>query len=138
MSLLELIVIIVIIIFVLWWLHKKRESFESSINSPIYYNDLPTSIQKNNKHQENWEEYLANQTLAPTDRARHRESMIKQQPIFSSGAGYSIVEPDNTSPTFTNFVGLHRPEYIPIGDGQRQVIDIDPDQLKKNKRAYNL
>ena len=138
MSLLQLIIIVIVIIFIIWWL-RKRESLVSTTESPIYYNDIPRSLKRNKiKNQENWEEHLANSTISPEDKARHVESMVKQVPIFSGGASYSIVEPDNTSPSFTNYVGLFRPAYVPILDGQRQVVDIDTEQLKKNKRAFNI
>lgn len=79
-----------------------------------------------------WNETIKSTELDPATFINHQE-FVKDVRRFSSGANFTSVADDNTSPVFTNFVGLRRPDAVTIGAGARQVPDIDENVLKRNK-----
>lgn len=82
-----------------------------------------------------WSNKLLREELSPEDWQRHYDDMVRQAPIFSTGAGYSVVADDNNNPAFTQYYGLFRPSYVPVYPAQRQVTDIDVNVMKRNKRV---
>lgn len=139
MSILE-IVVILIIIYVIWRYMFKEPLI--SEGSDLYYD---ATIPKENDAKEYYNQLKLTPTKSYTEMIRNNEldeetieshfrDIVNQTPIFSSGAGYSIVEPDSTSPTFTNFAAFSRPEYVEILPNPRVIPSEDIDQLKKNNR----
>lgn len=80
----------------------------------------------------NWGEYITAQDLDPSA-FDSQQDFVKDVKRFSSGANFTSTSDDNTSPIFTNFIGLRRPEHVPIGSSARQVPDIDETVLQRTK-----
>lgn len=80
----------------------------------------------------NWDEYIKADDLDPSAFDSQAE-FVKDVKRFSSGANFTSTADDNTSPIFTNFIGLRRPEHVPIGSSARQVPDIDETVLQRTK-----
>lgn len=133
------ILILIIVIIILWILYKY---FISSGFLGYYRNEylrnkrklVPHKRYYRRMHPELWTDKLIKEELSPADLERHDRDMVRQSPIFSSGAGYSVVDEANTSPVFTYHNGLFAPDYVPVAPGQRQVTDIDIEQLKSKRR----
>ena len=79
-----------------------------------------------------WDEYIKADDLDPSAFDSQAE-FVKDVKRFSSGANFTSTADDNTSPIFTNFIGLRRPEHVPIGSSARQVPDIDVKDLQRTK-----
>lgn len=79
-----------------------------------------------------WDEVIQTSELDPSTFINHQE-FVKDVRRFSSGANFTSVTDDNTNLAFTNFIGLRRPEHVNIGDGARQIPDVDTDVLKRSK-----
>lgn len=80
----------------------------------------------------NWNEYIKADDLDPSA-FDSQADFVKDVKRFSSGANFTSTADDNTSPFFTNFVGLRRPEHVPIGSSARQVPDVDETVLQRTK-----
>lgn len=80
----------------------------------------------------NWNEYIKADDLDPSA-FDSQADFVKDVKRFSSGANFTSTADDNTSPFFTNFVGLRRPEHVPIGSSARQVPDVDENVLQRTK-----
>jgi hypothetical protein len=79
-----------------------------------------------------WDQAIQATELDPATFSNHQEYVADVR-RFSSGANFTSVTDDNTSPTFSNFVGLRRPEHVDVGDDARQVPSEDPTVLQRNK-----
>jgi hypothetical protein len=79
-----------------------------------------------------WDEVLQATELDPSTFVNHMD-FVKDVRRFSSGANFTSVTDDNTNLAFTNFVGLRRPEHVPIGPDARQQPDIDETVLQRNR-----
>jgi hypothetical protein len=79
-----------------------------------------------------WDEVLQATELDPSTYVNHMD-FVKDVRRFSSGANFTSVTDDNTNLAFTNFVGLRRPEHVPIGPDARQQPDIDETVLQRNR-----
>lgn len=79
-----------------------------------------------------WTEVLKASELDQSTFANHID-FVKDVRRFSSGANFTSVTDDNNNSAFTNFVGLRRPEHVPIGWDARQVPDVDETVLQRNR-----
>lgn len=79
-----------------------------------------------------WDEVIQATELDPSTFVNHMD-FVKDVRRFSSGANFTAVTDDNTNSAFVNFVGLRRPEHVPIGSSARTVPDVDEDVLKRTK-----
>jgi hypothetical protein len=79
-----------------------------------------------------WTEVLKASELDQSTFANHID-FVKDVRRFSSGSNFTSVTDDNTNSAFTNFVGLRRPEHVPIGWDARQVPDVDETVLQRNR-----
>jgi hypothetical protein len=79
-----------------------------------------------------WSEILSATELDPTIQDNHNQ-FVADVRRFSSGANFTSVNDDNTNSDFTNFIGLNRPQHVPIGADARQQPDIDQTVLQRNK-----
>ena len=79
-----------------------------------------------------WEEAIKYMNLDPSIQESHAE-YTDELTRFSSGAGFGSVADDNRTVTSTNFVGFHRPQYIPVDPTARQVPDEATEIYKRNK-----
>lgn len=122
---------IILTIIILYLIYK---SFNKSSFIPIPTRRWSPPTKKPSEKKVNWNDKLITEELSPEDIARHKKDMTSQAPMFSTGAGYSIVEEDSTNPAFSQFYGLNRPSYVPILPNQRQITDIDVARFKNNKR----
>lgn len=84
-----------------------------------------------------WTSSIANADVDPSVHDNHA-AFVKDTKRFDSGPGFTSVADDNTSAVFTNFVGLRRPQHVPIGDDARQQPDIDQSVLARNGRRFLL
>lgn len=82
-----------------------------------------------------WTEVIKASELDPSIYANHRD-FVKDVRVFSSGANFTSVTDDNTSPAFTNFQGLRRPQHVPVGADARQQISEDETVLQRNRGLY--
>lgn len=142
MSILK-IILIMIIIYIVWKMFFRRESLISSGSDLYYeYGDIPYSQKDAQKYYNDiknmgklsYTEKIKVDELDEETVDAHYRDMVKQLPIFSSGAGYSIVEEDSTSPVFTNYTAFSRPEYVEILPNPRQIPSEDINVLKENNR----
>jgi hypothetical protein len=78
-----------------------------------------------------WTEYLAATQVDSSMQQSHMDYVADVR-RFSSGANFTSVADDNGSPFFTNFIGLRRPEHVPIGDTARNIPDVDTSVLQRN------
>jgi hypothetical protein len=78
-----------------------------------------------------WDEIIQATELDPSTFSSQAE-YVKGVRRFSSGANFTSVTDDNTNSAFTNFVGLQRPQHVPIGSTARQIPDIDENVLQRN------
>lgn len=140
MSILKFLVIL-LIIYILWKIWSKRENL-ISIDSDIYHLPIASDIANSKKYfnslknstGKSYMEQIKNNELDEETVQAHYRDIVKQGPIYSSGAGFSIVEPDNTSPMFSNYTAFSRPEYVPIQPNPRQLQGEDISLLMKNNR----
>jgi len=79
-----------------------------------------------------WDELLKATELDESTFSNHQD-FVKDVRRFSSGSNFTSTTDDNTSPTFTNFVGLNRPQYVEVGPGLRTTFSEDTDILRRNK-----
>jgi hypothetical protein len=79
-----------------------------------------------------WSESLKLSELDRSTMANHR-NFVKDVRRFSSGANFTSVTDDNTSLSFNDFLGLRRPQHVPIGKDARTRPDIDESVLQRNK-----
>lgn len=79
-----------------------------------------------------WDAVLQATELDPSTFRNHMD-YVKDVRRFSSGANFTSVTDDNTNLAFTNFVGLRRPESVPIGESARQTPDVDESVLQRNR-----
>lgn len=126
------IIIIVIIGIVIYGFLVNREHWLEDEYSEHWPSN---SSEQYNGNTGSWSDKLIREELSESDLQRHYNDMVRQAPIFSSGAGYSVVAEDNTSPAFTDYVGLFPPSYVPILPDQRQVTDLDVKQMLTRKRV---
>lgn len=80
-----------------------------------------------------WDEVIAATELDPSTFVNHYE-FVKDVRRFSSGSNFTAIDDSDTNLDFVNFIGLRRPEHVPIGDTARQIPDIDQTVLQRNKR----
>jgi hypothetical protein len=78
-----------------------------------------------------WTEVLTVSELDPSVFTNHQD-FVKDVRRFSSGANFTSVTDDNNNWSFTQFVGLRRPQHVDIGASARQQQDIDQSVLKRN------
>jgi hypothetical protein len=138
------IILVVIILYLIYTSYYSHSSFVSTSQpKPLMQHHAPPAapVRRTNSDLASqqpsvtWNDKLVKEELTVEDINRHKKDMDSQAPMFSTGAGYSIVEEDSTHPAFTQFYGLNRPSYVPILPDQRQITDIDVTQFKKNKRV---
>lgn len=81
-----------------------------------------------------WDEAIKVSELDPSTFINQSE-YVKDVRRFSSGANFTSVTDDNTSPTFTNFIGLRRNNAImnQVGQSSRQVPSEDETVLTREK-----
>lgn len=79
-----------------------------------------------------WTEYIKSDELPPSS-FKSQLNYAKDIKRFSSGANFTSVADDNGSAFFTNFIGLRRPQHVPIGDTARTVPDVDETVLARNR-----
>ena len=80
----------------------------------------------------NWNDVAATTELDPETYESQRE-WTENISKFYQGASFTRVADDNVSYYENNFVGLRRPQYVAIGEDARQIPDLDPDVLLRNK-----
>ena len=125
------IVAILIIVLVIFYFKNKQS-----------YTDTRPIVNGTHKTQpkvsaepvaKDWNDVISDISLDPGVKESHAayNANVRQ---FSSGANFSAVSDDNTSPIFTNFIGFSRPQYVEIDSTARQIPDIDTTVLKRNKR----
>lgn len=133
MSLIRLIMIL-IIIYIIWKLFIMSESFYPNFND--YYSD-PEYITNNSipyEEKKSWTDMIRDSSLDEYTLEKHREDILNNKAKFSSGAGFSVLEPATTSPLFTNFVGGFQPEFVDMQPNPRQIPDVDINLFKNNSR----
>lgn len=79
-----------------------------------------------------WDEVLQATELDPATHDNHRQ-FVADTRRFSSGANFTSVTDDNTNWSFTQFVGLRRPQHVHIGWDARSQPDVDQSVLQRNK-----
>lgn len=79
-----------------------------------------------------WDEMIKVSDIDPSVHRNH-ENFVADVRRFSSGANFTSVQDDDNSPTFTNFVGLRRPQHVDVLPDARQQPSEDLDVLKRNK-----
>lgn len=79
-----------------------------------------------------WSDILSATELDPTIQDNHNQ-FVADVRRFSSGANFTAVADDDNNLAFTNFIGLNRPQHVPIGADARQQPDIDQSVLQRNK-----
>lgn len=129
-TIIVILIIIVALIIVIYTIYR-RESWPINPRESWPANPNVKNVKKNSS----WTDKLIREELTEDDLKRHYNDMVRQAPIFSSGAGYSVVAEDNTSPAFTDYVGLFPPSYVQIDPGQRQITDLDVSQVLTRKRV---
>ena len=140
--------IIVILLIVLIYYYQKMDSMESgcecgkencackepptekeNAQKVIQRISIPTT--RDPQESASWVDVITQTELDPSIQESQNE-FVKDVKRFSSGAGFTSVNDDLTYMS-TNFQGLRRPEYVPIGPGARQVPDEDVYVLQRNK-----
>ena len=141
MSILSIIIVLVIL-YILWRYFIKKEGLETVWPSMYDETTMPDEMDKYyaglKSGAKSYMEKITNDTVDKETADAHYRDMVKQKPIYSSGAGYSVVDPTNTSPTFTNYTAFSKPEYVPLLPGLRQIYSENIEILKDNVRAGGL
>lgn len=146
MSILKILVIL-LILYLVWKYFLKKENLLS--NGSEIYNLYSTPVdlvneadkyytEKKNNNSKSYMEMITNNEIDKETAASHYKNMVKQSPIYSSGAGYSVIEEDNTSPTFTNYNSIFKPEYVKMLPNPRQIYSENIDILKENTRPIQI
>jgi uncharacterized protein YacL len=135
-----LIVIIVVVLIIIYYFYTKQ-SFKDT-NNNVKFSEQKKIEQPKMEVPQNWNDVISKISLEPSVVDSHN-SYIANVRQFSSGANFSAVADDNTSPIFTNFIGFSRPQFVDIDPTARQIPDVDINVLKRNKRItftndYNL
>jgi hypothetical protein len=133
-------VLLIAAIIVLIWVYRneikgffqKKEQAMPLIEEATATEDKPQSEQDLDSVE--YGEMIKEIDLEPVTHQNHQK-FVKNNRIFSHGAGLSTVASDNTNLAFTNFVGLRRPIHVPIGPDARQQPDIDQTVLQRNNRS---
>lgn len=122
--------IVVILLLIFCFYLCEKQNFETQVVTPV-----TASVEVEEKLPTNWNEQIKNMDLDPSISKSHNKyvSNIRQ---YSSGANFTSIADDNTSPMYTNFVGFSRPRHVPIDPTARQVPDIDENVFKRNKHMY--
>lgn len=120
-------------------LNHKKEKMDagSGLNAGI----MDRSVDNFNQRSDDgllqpWSTIIEETELEASTKASHREFVQDVLKATSSGPAFTSVLDDNISPTFTNYVGFKKPQFVPIGEGARQVPDVDEHVLKRNKNAF--
>lgn len=80
-----------------------------------------------------WDEAIQATEVDPATFAS-QQKYVRDVRRFSSGANFTSVADDDNNLAFVNFVGLQRPQHVPIGASARQQPDIDQSVLQRNKQ----
>lgn len=80
-----------------------------------------------------WNESLL-VTIDPKIKQHHKDYVENVTRFGGSTVRNFDIEETATNPMFTNFVGLRRPQYIPIRATNREIPDIDVTPMKTFKR----
>jgi len=80
-----------------------------------------------------WQSVIQATEVDPATFASQAE-YVRDVRRFSSGANFTAVADDDNNLAFTNFIGLQRPQHVPIGSSARQQPDIDQSVLQRNKQ----
>lgn len=80
-----------------------------------------------------WDEAIQATEVDPATFAS-QQKYVREVRRFSSGANFTSVADDDNNLAFVNFVGLQRPQHVPIGASARQQPDIDQSVLQRNKQ----
>lgn len=142
------VVVLILIIIVLAYLYPEWFGLEEGQDETETYSMDPTmglkkfeSMEEDkpntNKDVEvmpenyDWEEQIKDMNLDPSVMESHNE-YTEELTRFSSGAGFGSVADDNRTVTDINWVGFHRPQYIPVDPTARQVPSEDVNIYKRN------
>lgn len=79
-----------------------------------------------------WDEVLKASELDASTQQNHRD-FVKDVRRFSSGANFTSTNDENHNWSFTQFVGLRRPNHVHIGKDARQQPDVNQTVLQRNK-----
>ena len=113
---------------------KKKETMKLIPEAPIKENKKDLMMEYGYEGDDMpWTEVLK---FSELDRAtfQNHKNFVKDVRRFSSGSNFTSVADDNTNAAFTNFVGLRRPQHVPIGESARQIPDVDQTVLQRNKK----
>ncbi len=105
---------------------------DTAANKPEVKETFVSDITEEEEPELDWADISKTVSLDPSIKDSHKK-YISNTRQYSSGANFTSISDDNTSGIFTNFLGFSRPKYVPIGEGARQVPDIDSEVLKRNK-----
>lgn len=139
--------IFILVIFLVWYyMYYNKKPSVGPIQPPTEIPTRPPSVLpgppsietfKNNGNIFNdnykWNETLL-RTIDPKIKENHAEYVSNVTRFGGSTVRNFDIEEMATNPMFTNFVGMRRPQYIPINITNRQVPDIDVSPTKTNKR----
>ncbi len=132
MDLKIIIVAVVVLLSLFYYYYYIKQSFEHSEKKTVI-TVAPVNAPKVPVIEKDYNEIIAEVSLDPSIADSHNQYVANVRQ-FSSGANFSAISDDNTSPIFTNFIGFSRPQYVEVDETARQVPDIDTSVLKRNKR----
>jgi hypothetical protein len=99
---------------------SKRENLSSEIYKE---NGMP------------WVEHLTNTEISPSMKDNH-DQFTANLAKYYLGADFTGIAEDNRDVYSTNFVGLRRPQAVPVSGDNPQVQDVDYSELKKNGTGW--
>nr|QQV29340.1 hypothetical protein K-LCC10_0085 [Kaumoebavirus] len=82
-----------------------------------------------------WVEHLTNTEISPAMKENHDE-FTQNLARFYLGPDFTGIAEDNRDVYSTNFVGLRRPQAVPVSGTTQQVQDVDYNELKKNGTGW--
>lgn len=128
------IVLIVIAALIIWYTYPKEKEVVQHVviakSTPV-----DTGIDEEEDTENfttSWKDIAMGSSLDQSTVDSHRQYVSNMQQ-YSSGANFTAVADDNTSPIFTNFIGFSRPRYVPVDPTARQIPDVDTEVLKRNR-----
>jgi hypothetical protein len=113
---------------------KPMEHMSGEESSPVVPNEtkqIMTALGYVGPDSSTWEEVIKVSELEPSTFTNHQD-FVKDVRRFSSGANFTSVTDDNNNWSFTQFIGLQRPQHVDIGESSRQQPDVDQSVLKRN------
>lgn len=144
-----IIIVLLILILIFLWYEKEIKTYIAQWRKEHQTNKVIVLPQKKEEKSTNLPQVISEQlydrgyegdvpwteviktSLDPATFTMHKE-FVKDVRRFSSGANFTSVTDDNTNSVFTNFMGLRRPQHVPIGPTVRETPDVDETVLQRN------